>query len=376
VFRAEAGRLRPPESIAAAAPPPRPTGAVELPPEEDDDLDLAIPPGHVFPAQRNADILRTLSWAGVWMRIVAAADVLSVFIVMAVISVAHHRRGEDVIGGILCGLILVAPAAVSLWVVGGGLMEVRLHGGSQQVGLLASLASGVFAGILTLFALLTTLGGRGAGSLEYVAIVIMGTMALATAFVTGVGVVARRQAIAAGVAERLSDMDVSNDAEPGVPPALLPYRSPQKIVRSAARTLRLASMILVIWYPLNCCCCAEGGRPDLPHESVYWIMAIMAAGLIPLALMLGAAYYLEEQRRRGIVIAGSIAAVVVSVGFCIYFLVSLLQLTRPQMQEHVPVLLLSSALALTVALSSLIGGVQCWQAVHDPDVRRVFARNR
>jgi hypothetical protein len=380
VFRAKAGRLLPPESIAASAPPPRPTGAIELPPLDDDDLDLAIPPGHVFPAQRNADILRTLSWAGVWMRIVAAADVLSVFVVMAVFHMAQHRRGiddgEGAVVGMLCGLILVAPAAVCLWVVGSGLMQVRLRGSSQQVGLMGGLASGVLGGILTLFALRFTLEEqRRAGSLDYVALVIMGTMALATGIVTGVAVVARRQAIAAGIAERISDMQDAGDADLGVPPALLPYRSPQKIIRSAARSLRLASSILVLWYPLNWCCCASM-PPHHPGGSPELLVILMAACLTPLVLMLAGAHYLEQQRRRGVVIAGSIAALMVSVGFGIDCIVGLVQLARPHGAQLIPLLLLSSAVALMVALSNLIGGIQTWQAVHDRDVRRLFARNQ
>src|SRR5262245_33025073 len=63
VLRAERDRLVAPDAIAVPGPAlPRPSGARELPVEADEQhLDLSIPPGHVFPAQRNADIMRNLS---------------------------------------------------------------------------------------------------------------------------------------------------------------------------------------------------------------------------------------------------------------------------------------------------------------------------
>ena len=380
VLRAEAGRLVPADAIVGpprAVPPV--TGAIDLPPEPDaEPLDLAIPPGHVFPAQRDVEILRNLFWVGRWMRIVAGADLLSVFVLFALNHAAqqqhHHRLHGDGAAGLLCGLAIVAPIAALLWIAGGQLMTAHLYGAGQQPALIVGSASGILGGLMGV-ASFSVLLSRNTTELKLAAVTIWGAVSLATFLVSLIAVLVRRSAIAARIPERLGEL-AAHGAAGGVESLgpLAPYRSPQQLVRGAARSLRLACMLLVLWYPLSCCCCASV-RTEIRHGSLFWVSLLWAAGLLPLALMLGAAYYLEELRHRTIVIIGSIAALCASCGFGVDFVVSLMQLARPQPGDDVPQVLLSAAVALAGALSSLIAAVHALQVVHDPAVRRAFARN-
>jgi hypothetical protein len=379
VLRAEAGRLVPADAIVGPPPAvPRVTEAIDLPPEPDaEPLDLAIPPGHVFPAQRDVDILRNLWWIGRWMRIVAAADLLSVFVVLSLIHAAPHRNhrfdGYHA-DGLLCGLIVVGPIATLLWIAGGQLMTARLYGAGQQPALIVGLASGILGGLMVVVSLGVLLR-RDTTELKLAAVTIWGAVSLATFLVSLIAVLVRRSAIVARIPERLGELAAQGTAG-GVEALgpLAPYRSPQQLVRGAARSLRLACMLLVVWYPLSCCCCASV-RSEIRHGSLFWVSLLWAAGLLPLALMLGAAYYLEELRHRTIVIVGSVAALLLSCGFGIDFVVSLVQLARPERADDVPQVLLSAAVALAGALSGLIAATHALQVVHDPAVRRAFARN-
>lgn len=370
VLLAESNRLIAPDQITARSPAPRPTGAVELPPLADDSaLDLAIPPGHVFPAQRNAEILRNLSWVGLWMRIVAAADLLSVFAISALMHLAQQAANAApgaTVTSLLCGLAVVSPVSVLLWLAGGSLMQARLHGREQQAALVVGIAAGTISGLAVLIGFVNVLARRGTGG-ELAAIVVAGAVSLATFLVSAVAEIVRRQVGELAEPESVSETPSSDPASA--------HRRPQQLVRSAARSLRLATLALVLWYPLSCCCCASV-RTEIRHGSLYWVVPLWAVGLLPLALMHGGAYYLEQQRRRGAVIAGIIAALVVSVGFGVDFVVSLANLARPHFGDDVPLLLAGAAVSFAVALASLIAGVNVLQAIADPEVRQAFARNR
>ncbi len=76
-FNTAAGATR----DGAPVPPPQPAGAIELPPDQDDELDLAVPPGHVFPGQRAANAMRGLYHAALWLRVAAVADIVVAFVI-------------------------------------------------------------------------------------------------------------------------------------------------------------------------------------------------------------------------------------------------------------------------------------------------------
>ncbi len=314
-------------------------------------------------------MVRNLSWAGTWMRIVAAADLLSVFLVNALVQAPGPGRQADAgaaVGGVLCGLVIIVPLAALLWLAGGALREARLRGGAQHTALLVGLGYGMVGG----FVVLVCFSNRPfpATEFDFLALFVAGAMALATFLVSGVAVITRRQAIAAQRPRCLGEFPDEADIEPAPPEAM--YRTPYQVVRSAARSLRLASLVLVLWYPFSCCCMSV--RADVHPHAVYWVSVLWAAGLLPLALMLGAAYYLDQMRRRAAVIAGGIGALLVSLGFAVDFLISLAQLTgrHPRGEEIVPLLILGWAVSFAGALSSFIAGIHALRVAGDPAVRR------
>jgi hypothetical protein len=368
VFRAESGRLIATEGISLPPAPPQPASATALPPDDDDEsLDLAVPPGHVFPGQRNVETLRYLSWVGLWMRIVAAVDLVSVFLIVALASLAPGGRESLSVAGVLCGLLVVGPVATLLWIAGGRMQQVRLHGSVHQPALMIGVLFGLLTGVVVLFTLPEMFRNRLAPNASCTAVLIAGGVGAANLLISVLAIVTRRRAIAAHLPERIADRDAGQGgtSEDLSLAALPPVVSPYQIARGAARGLRLASLMLVLWYPAGFCCCT-GFRGEAPMQ----LVVLLCSGLPLLGTMLAAAYNLEKLQRRGIVIAGSIAALLVALGFFIDFLVGLVQLHNGPFDLRVVFLRIGTA--FIVGLSGLLAGINCWQAVHNPGVRRAF----